>query len=76
MPILSSREFSEEEDYRLRRGLNRLTSDINENSSRSYGHSVVSDTIGTAIQMGEYIGYLEMNGRVVAAGFGKEDTSG
>jgi ribosomal protein S18 acetylase RimI-like enzyme len=76
MPILSSSEFSEEEDYRLRSGLNRLTSDINENSSRSFGHSVVSDNVGTAIQNGEYIGYLEMNGRVVAVGFGKEDTSG
>ena len=76
MPILSAKEFLEEEDHRLRSSLNRLTSDINENSSRSFGHQIVSDNIGTAIQNGEYIGYLEMNGRVVAHGFGKEDTSG
>ena len=76
MPVLSAKEFLENEDHRLRSGLNGLTSDINENSSRSFGHSVVSDNVGTAIQNGEYIGYLEMNGRVVAHGFGKEDTSG
>ena len=76
MPVLSSAEFLEEEDYRLRSGINRLTLGINETSSLSFGHSAVSDTIETAIQKGEYIGYLEMNGRVVAHGFGKEDTSG
>jgi ribosomal protein S18 acetylase RimI-like enzyme len=76
MPVLSSAEFLEEEDYRLRSGINRLTSGINETSSLSFGHSAVSDNVGTAIQKGEYIGYLEMNGKVVAHGFGKEDTSG
>jgi len=75
MPVLSAKEFSEEEDKRIRSGINRLTSDINETSSRSFGHQMISDTIGTAIQKGEYIGYLEMNGRVVAAGFGREDTT-
>ena len=76
MPVLSAKEFLEEEDYRLRSGLNKLTSDINETSSRSFDHQIVSDNVGTAIQKGEYIGYLEMNGKVVASGFGKEDTSG
>ena len=76
MPVLSAKEFLEEEDYRLRSGLNRLSSGINETSSRSFGHSAVSDNVGIAIQNGEFIGYLEMNGIVVAAGFGKEDTSG
>jgi len=76
MPILSPKEFLEVEDHRLRSGLNRLASDINETSSRSFGHSTISDTVGTAIQNGEFIGYLEINDRVVAVGFGKEDTSG
>ena len=76
MPVLSAKEFSEEEDHRLRSGLNKLSSDINETSSRSFDHQIVSDNVGTAIQKGEYIGYLEMNGKVVASGFGKEDTSG
>ena len=75
MPVLSAKEFMEEEDYRLRSGLNRLTLGINETSSRSFGHTNVSDTVGAAIQNGEYIGYLEMNGRVVAQGFGREDTT-
>jgi ribosomal protein S18 acetylase RimI-like enzyme len=74
MPVLSSDEFIKLEDHRLRSGQNRLSSDINEISSTSFGHSTVSDTVESAIQKGEYIGYLEMNGRVVAAGFGKEDT--
>ena len=76
MPVLSVKEFLGEEDKRIRSGINRLTLGINETSSRSFGHQMISDTIGTAIQKGEYIGYLEMNGRVVATGFGKEDTSG
>jgi ribosomal protein S18 acetylase RimI-like enzyme len=75
MPVLSSKEFLEVEDERIRSGLNRLAPDINETSSQSFGHSSISDTVGTAIQKGEYIGYLEMNGKVVAAGFGKEDTA-
>ena len=75
MPVLSSAEFLEEEDYRLRSGINRLTSGINETSSLSFGHTNISNTVETAIQKGEYIGYLEMNGRVVAAGFGREDTT-
>jgi len=74
MPVLSSDEFIKLEDHRLRSGLNRLTSDINVTSSASFGNSAVSNTVETAIQNGEYIGYLEMNGRVVAAGFGREDT--
>jgi ribosomal protein S18 acetylase RimI-like enzyme len=76
MPVLSSKEFLEVEDERIRSGLNRLAPDINETSSQSFGHQIVSDTVGTAIQKGEFIGYLEMNGKVVAVGFGKEDTSG
>lgn len=75
MPVLSAKEFLEEEDNRVRSRLNRLTSDINETSSLSFGHTNISNTVETAIQKGEYIGYLEMNGRVVAAGFGREDTT-
>ena len=76
MPVLSAKEFLEVEDERIRSGLNRLAPDINETSSQSFGHQIVSDTVGTAIQNGEFIGYLEMNGKAVAVGFGKEDTSG
>ena len=75
MPVLSAKEFLEKEDNRLRSGINRLTSYINELSSVSFGHTNVSNTVEKAIQNGEYIGYLEMNDRVVATGFGREDTT-
>jgi len=73
MPVLSSDEYIELEDNRMRSGLSSINSDINEIVSSSFGHSVVSDSVEIALKNNEYIGFLEIGGKPVATGFGKKD---
>jgi len=74
MPILSSSEFINEESGRQRRGLDSISSSINSNTAKAFGHATVQDTVSQSLQNNEYIGFLEINGQVVASGFGREDT--
>jgi len=74
MPILSSEEFINEESDRLRRGEGTLSSLINSNTSRGFDHETTPDTVSNSLQNDEYIGFIEIDGQIVASGFGKEDS--
>lgn len=74
MVILSASDLQEEENSRIIKGLRNITEQINLLSAQSFGHQTVSPTIETAISENAFIGYLEMDGQIVASGFGREDT--
>jgi len=74
MPILSSEEFINEESDRLRRGEGTISSLINSNTSAGFGHETVQDTVSHSLKNDEYIGFIEIDGQIVASGFGKEDS--
>jgi len=70
MVVLSAQLFQNEDQKKE----NRLTNEINHISSISFGHSTISPTVQTYLSENNFIGYLEQDGQVVTAGFGKEDT--
>jgi ribosomal protein S18 acetylase RimI-like enzyme len=74
MVVLSTAELKNHENQRYIKGLNQITGQTNRISSSSFGHTSVSPTVETALQDGGYIGYLEMDGQVVASGFAEDDT--
>ena len=74
MVILSSEEFKNQENNRIQMGIERLTNKINLQSTRGFGHEGnPSPTVETSLSKGEYIGYLMINDRVAASGFGRID---
>ena len=77
MVILSSEEFKTQENNRIQMGLNKLTDKINLQSTRGFGHmGNPSPTVETSLNNNEYIGYLMINDRVAASGFGRIDSPG
>jgi ribosomal protein S18 acetylase RimI-like enzyme len=74
MVVLSATELKNHENQRYIKGLNQITDQANRISSSSFGHTSVSPTVEAALQNGGFIGYLEMDGQVVAAGFAEDDT--
>lgn len=51
-----------------------LKEKINILSSQVFNHGSVSDNVGMTLRENGYIGYLTINNKIVASGFGKEDT--
>jgi len=76
MVILSSEEFKIQENNRIQMGLERLINKINLQSTRGFGHDGMNPTVETSLNNNEYIGYLMINDKVAASGFGKIDGSG
>ena len=74
MVVLSATEFENHENQRHIKGLNQITGQINLISSSSFGYTSVYPTVESALQNDGFIGYLEMDGKVVAAGFAEDDT--
>lgn len=72
MPILSSDEYIAFENQRLLNGLPGITSEINETSSASFGHST-SPVVETALLNKDYIGFIQRDNKIVASGFGSID---
>lgn len=73
MVILSSEEFRNQENKRIQNGLERLINKINLQSTRGFGHEGINPTVETSLNNNEYIGYLMINDRVAASGFGRLD---
>ena len=73
MVILSSEEFKKQENNRIQMGIERLTNKINLQSTRGFGHEGSNPTVETSLSKDEYIGYLMINDRVAASGFGRID---
>ena len=73
MVILSSEEFRSQENNRIQMGLERLINKINLQSTRGFGHDGINPTVETSLNNNEYIGYLMINDRIAASGFGKID---
>jgi ribosomal protein S18 acetylase RimI-like enzyme len=74
MVILSSEEFNFQENNRIHMGLKGLTDKINLQTTRGFGHmGNPSPTVETSLNNNEYIGYLMINDRVAASGFGRLD---
>ena len=73
MVILSSDEFRNQENNRIQMGIERLTNKINLQSTRGFGHGGLNPVVESSLSKGEYIGYLMMNDRVAASGFGRID---
>ena len=73
MVILSSEEFRAQENNRIQMGLEGLINKINLQSTRGFGHDGMNPTVETSINNNEYIGYLMINDKVAASGFGKID---
>jgi len=76
MVILSSEEFRAQENNRIQMGLERLINKINLQSTRGFGHDGMNPTVETSLNNNEYIGYLMINDKVAASGFGKIDGPG
>ena len=74
MVVLSASDFQNQENQRYIKGLNQITDQMNRLSSASFGHSSVSLTVETVLQNGGYIGFIEMDGQIVASGFAEDDT--
>jgi ribosomal protein S18 acetylase RimI-like enzyme len=74
MVILSSSEFRSMENDRIQKGIQGLTQQINIQSARGFGHETASNTVTTSLNNNEYIGYLLINDRVAASGFGRLDS--
>lgn len=78
MVILSSEEFKAQENNSIQNGSvggERLIHKINLQSSRSFGHDSINPTVEASLNNNEYIGYLMINDRVTASGFGRIDDS-
>jgi len=74
MVILSSEEFRAQENNRIQMGLERLINKINLQSTRGFGHmGNPNPTVETSLNNNEYIGYLMINNKVAASGFGNID---
>ena len=76
MVILSSEEFKAQENNRIQNGYiggESLTKQINLQSSRGFGHDGINPTVEASLSKNEYIGYLMINDRVAASGFGRID---
>jgi ribosomal protein S18 acetylase RimI-like enzyme len=73
MVILSSEEFKAQENNRIQNGLERLINKINLQSTRGFGHDGMNPTVETSLNNNEYIGYLMINDRIAASGFGRLD---
>jgi len=84
MVILSSEEFRNQENKRIqmgsvgsqRGGVESLINKINLQSNRGFGHEGMGQVVETSLSKNEYIGYLMIDDRVAASGFGKVDSSG
>ena len=76
MVILSSEEFRNQENNRIQMGLEGLINKINLQSTRGFGHDGINPTVETSLNNNEYIGYLMINNRVAASGFGNIDGQG
>jgi len=74
MVILSSEEFRAQENNRIQMGLESLINKINLQSTRGFGHmGNPNHTVESSLSKGEYIGYLMINNKVAASGFGNID---
>jgi ribosomal protein S18 acetylase RimI-like enzyme len=76
MVILSSEEFRNQENNRIQMGLERLINKINLQSTRGFGHDGMNPTVETSLNNNEYIGYLMIDDRIAASGFGRIDSQG
>ena len=76
MVILSSEEFKNQENNRIQMGLERLINKINLQSTRGFGHEGISPTVESSLNNNEYIGYLIIEDKVAASGFGRIDSKG
>lgn len=77
MVILSSEEFRAQENNRIQMGSlggESLINKINLQSTRGFGHDGMNPTVETSLNNNEYIGYLMINDRIAASGFGKIDS--
>lgn len=54
---------------------NDLKHNINLLSAQAFNHISVSDNVGMTLKGNGYIGYLVINNKIVACGFGQDDTS-
>ena len=73
MVILSSEEFKKQIGFYGSRDGGGLMYKINLQSTMGFGHDDINDTDETALNNNEYIGYLMINDRVAASGFGRID---
>ena len=76
MVILSSEEFKAQENNRIQNGTvggERLINKINLQTTRGFGHAGMNPTVETSLNNNEYIGYLMINDKVAASGFGRID---
>ena len=76
MVILSSEEFKAQENNRIQNGTvggESLKNKINLQSTRGFGHDGMNPTVETSLNNNEYIGYLMINDKVAASGFGRID---
>lgn len=69
MVVFSAPEFKKLHNYDI------LKYEINTLSSQVFGHSNLSDNVTMILNNGGYIGYLIMDDKVVACGFGVDDTT-
>jgi ribosomal protein S18 acetylase RimI-like enzyme len=69
MVVYSANEFISLPNF------NDLKENINLLSSQVFNHASVSDNVTMVINENGYIGYLTVDDKIVACGFGKEDTS-
>lgn len=69
MVVYSANEFTSLPDF------NDLKEEINLLSSQVFNHTSVSDNVGMTLNEDGYIGYLMLDDKIVACGFGKDDTS-
>ena len=79
MVILSSEEFKAQENKRIQNGSvggERLINKINLQSTRGFGHDGMNSTVETSLNNNEYIGYLIIEDKVAASGFGRIDSKG
>ena len=76
MVVLSSEEFKAQENKRIQMGLERLINKINLQSTRGFGHEGMNPTVETSLNNNEYIGYLMIEDKVAASGFGRIDGQG
>ena len=68
MVVYSANEFISLPNF------NDLKEKINILSSQAFNHTSVSDNVSIALNEDGYIGYLTLDNKIVACGFGKEDT--
>ena len=68
MVLLSASKFKQYDIHK------KLSQEINRLTTQAFLHEIISPTVENAFSDNAFISYLQLDNKVVATGFGKEDT--